>query len=251
MSTKTRLIGGSGHILQVDLRDFNGRAFFSTDLHGCYGLLHEKLNEFAFDSRTDLLFLGADMCDRGPDSQYVLDYLNEPWVYCIRANHEQLLIQTVEDGFSGPAARCLYENGGEWFFNMLDQGQMSTIKAIYESFKSLPLAIELLTPTEKIGIVHAQVPRGCWDKFKAMSPQEMEWEGYAIAQWARTKYDKSDKGVISGVDFVLSGHTPTKSGEIEQLGNQLFCDLGSFFRDKISFVEVYPNFIGQKANGVS
>jgi len=238
MSTKTRLIGGSGHILQVDLREFSGRAFFSTDLHGCYDLLHEKLNEVAFNSSTDLLFLGADMCDRGPDSQHVLDYLNEPWVYCIRANHEQLLIQTVEEGFSGPAARCLYENGGEWFFNMLDQGQMSTIKAIYESFKSLPLAIELLTPTEKIGIVHAQVPSGCWDEFKKMTKPELEWNGEATAQWARTNYDKKLSIQVGGVDRVMVGHTPTDSGEIEVLGNVWHCDLGSFFRDKISFVQL-------------
>ena len=238
------------HIKVLDFTKPKGRVFFTTDLHGHYDLLHESLREVAFDSTKDILISGGDWCDRGPDSQHVLDYLNEPWVYSIRANHEQLLIQTVEAGFSGPAARCLYENGGEWFFNLLDQGQMSTIKAIYESFKSLPLAIELLTPTEKIGIVHAQVPRGCWDKFKVMSTQEMEWEGYAIAQWARTKYDKSDKGVISGVDFVLSGHTPTNSGEIEQLGNQLYCDLGSFFRGKISFIEVYPNFIGKTVGGI-
>lgn len=222
----------------LDFTNPKGRVLFTTDIHGCFDLLHEKLKEVAFDSSRDILISGGDWCDRGPDSQYVLDYLNEPWVYSIRANHEQLLIQTVEDEFSGPAARCLYENGGEWFFNLLDQGQMSTIKAIYESFKSLPLAIELLTPTEKIGIVHAQVPRGCWDKFKVMSPQEMEWEGYAIAQWARTNYDKKLSIQVGGVGRVMVGHTPTESGEIEVLGNVWYCDLGSFFRNKISFIQL-------------
>lgn len=226
------------HIKVLDFTNPKGRVFFTSDLHGHYDLLHDKLREVDFDSTKDVLICGGDMCDRGPDSQYVLDYLNEPWVYCIRANHEQLLIQTVEDGFSGPAARCLYENGGEWFFNLLDQGQMSTIKAIYESFKSLPLAIELLTPTEKIGIVHAQVPRGCWDEFKKMTKPELEWNGEATAQWARTNYDKKLSIQVGGVDRVLVGHTPTDSGEIEVLGNVHYCDLGSFFRDKISFVQL-------------
>lgn len=231
----------------LDMREHKGRIYFTTDLHGCYDLLHEHLKAVAFDSTKDILIIGGDLCDRGPDSQYVLDYLNEPWVYSIRGNHEQLLIDAYEEDFCGPSTNCLLGNGGIWIANISDD----LMKAIYESFKSLPLAIELLTPSEKIGIIHAQVPRGCWNQFKAMSAQELEWEGYSQAQWARTKYDKIDKGVISGIDFVLCGHTPTKSGEIEQLGNQLFCDLGSFFRDKISFVEVYPNFIGQKANGVS
>lgn len=226
------------HIRILDLTNPKGRVFFTSDLHGHYDLLHDKLREVAFDSTKDVLICGGDWCDKGPDSQYVLDYLNEPWVYSIRANHEQLLIQTVEEGFSGPAARCLYENGGEWFFDMLDQGQMSTIKAIYESFKSLPLAIELLTPTEKIGIVHAQVPSGCWDKFKKMTKSELEWNGEATAQWARTNYDKKLSIQVGGVDRVLVGHTPTDSGEIEVLGNVHYCDLGSFFRDKISFVQL-------------
>lgn len=227
-----------GEVLKLDATLHKGRIWFVTDLHGCYDHLHEKLKEVAFDSSKDILISGGDWCDKGPDSHHVLDYLNEPWIHSVRANHEQLLIQAVEDGFSGPSARCLYENGGEWFFNMLDQGQMSTIKAIYESFKSLPLAIELLTPTEKIGIVHAQVPSGCWDKFKKMTKSELEWNGEATAQWARTNYDKKLSIQVGGVDRVLVGHTPTDSGEIEILGNVWHCDLGSFFRDKISFVQL-------------
>lgn len=227
-----------GEILTIDATMHKGRILFTTDLHGCYDLLHEKLKEVAFDSTKDILIVGGDMCDRGPDSKYVLDYLNEPWIYCVRANHEQLLIQTVEDGFVGPSARCLNENGGEWLFDLLDKGELGTIKAIYESFKSLPLAIELLTPTEKIGIIHAEVPRGCWDKFKDMSTQELEFNGYATAQWARTNYDKKVDLIIKGVDRLLVGHTPTDSGEVEILGNTWYCDLGSFFRDKISFIQL-------------
>ena len=121
---------------------------------------------------------------------------------------------------------------------MLDQGQMSTIKAIYESFKSLPLAIELLTPTVKIGIVHAQVPYNNWDEFKKMTKPELEWNGEATAQWARTNYDKKLSIQVGGVDLVLVGHTPTDSGEVEVLGNVWYADLGSFFRDKISFVQL-------------
>lgn len=234
MSAKTRLIGGRGHILQVDLREFSGGAFFSTDLHGCYDLLHEKLNEFAFNSRTDLLFLGADMCDRGPDSQYVLDYLNEPWVYCIRGNHEQLFIATVEEGFNGPASRCLWENGGEWVFDMYDNGKMDEIMAIYETFKSLPIAIELLTDKEKIGIVHAEVPYNDWDRFREeVHPQE---EG--ITQWARTNYDRGKEVVVGGVDRILCGHTPTASGEVEVRGNIWYCDTGSFFTGNVAFFEI-------------
>lgn len=222
------------HIKTLDMRQHKGRTFFTTDLHGHYDLLHEKLKEVAFDSSVDILILGGDMCDRGPDSAHVLDYLNEPWIYCIRGNHEELLIGAVEENFEGWATNCLLGNGGIWVGGISDE----LMRAIYESFKSLPLAIELLTPTEKIGIIHAQCPYNNWDEFKKMTGAELDFNGAATAQWARTNYDKQADIQVKGVDRLMVGHTPTDSGEVEVLGNTWYCDLGSFFRDKISFVQL-------------
>lgn len=218
----------------LDLREHKGRIFYTTDLHGCYDLLHEKLKEVAFDSTKDILIVGGDMCDRGPDSKYVLDYLNEPWLYCIRANHEEMLIAAYEYPNDRQVFKLLFCNGGEWYYDLEPEQQ----KAIYESFKSLPLAIELLTPTEKIGIIHAQCPRNNWDEFKKMTKPELEFNGYATAQWARTNYDRQWQGTVKGVDRLLVGHTPTDSGDVEILGNTWYCDAGSFFRDKINFIQL-------------
>lgn len=224
----------------LDLREHKGRCFYTTDLHGHYDLLHEKLKEVAFDSTKDILILGGDCTDRGPDSKYVLDYLNEPWIYSIRGNHEQMVIDFIEALASGDEREArqpyqmLYCNGGEWFFDITENHQMQ----IYESFKSLPLAIELLTPTEKIGIVHAQCPFNDWDKFKKMAKPELEFNGYATAQWARTNYDRQWQGIVKGVDRLLVGHTPTDSGDVEILGNTWYVDAGSFFRDKINFIQL-------------
>lgn len=219
-------------IKQLDMRGHKGRIYFTTDLHGHYDLLHEHLKAVSFDSTKDLLIIGGDMCDRGPDSQYVLDYLNEPWVYSIRGNHEQLLIDAYDEGFNGPSTNCLLGNGGIWVGSVSDD----LLKAIYESFKSLPLAIELLTPTEKIGIIHAQCPYNNWDEFKKMTKPELEYDGAATAQWARSNYQKNI--TVKGVDRLLVGHTPTDSGEVEVYGNTVYADLGSFFRDKISFIQL-------------
>ena len=227
-------------IKTLDLREHKGRVFFTTDIHGHFDLLHEKLREVAFDSNKDILILGGDCTDRGPDSKYILDYLNEPWIYSIRGNHEQMVIDFIEALASGDERNArqpfqmLYCNGGEWFFDITEQHQMQ----IYESFKSLPLAIELLTPTEKIGIVHAQCPFNNWDKFKKMTKAELNWNGAATVQWARTNYDKKLDLIVKGVDRLLVGHTPTDSGEVEVLGNTWYCDAGSLFRDRISFIQL-------------
>ena len=232
---KHKLIGSQGHIAQYDLRGFNGRAFLVTDLHGCYDLLHEKLKLVGFDSTKDILFSGGDWCDRGPDSKHVMDYLNEPWIHSIQANHEALYIGAYEENWEGGFTNCLVSNGGAWVGGLSD----AECKAIYEAFKEMPLAIEILLPNEKVGIIHAECPYGDWDAFSEITKAELDWDGLNTAQWVRDKYDKQDKSPVKGVDRLYVGHTPTKSGEVEVLGNVHYCDLGAFFRDKISFVEIY------------
>ena len=169
------------HIRVLDLTKPKGRVFYTTDLHGCYDLLHEKLKEVAFDSTKDVLISGGDWCDRGPDSHHVLDYLNEPWIYSVRANHEQMFIEAYEGDFKNQATQMLVVNGGAWVASCDDDH----LKAIYESFNSLPLGLEIHTPSEVIGVVHAQVPYNNWDEFKKMTKPELEWNGEATAQWAR------------------------------------------------------------------
>lgn len=211
-----------------------GRDFFTTDIHGTFDLLHEQMRLNAFDTSKDRLFVGGDLCDRGLYSDTVLDYIYEPWLHTIRANHEEMLIQAYEDNLLGQSARMLYSNGGEWYWDCEPDKQ----KAIYEAFKSLPLAIEIESPKGLIGIVHAEVPYNDWEKFRGVTKDELEWNVQATAQWSRTKYDFQDEESIKGLYKCFVGHTPTKSGEVEQLGNVFYSDLGSFFRHKICFIEI-------------
>jgi serine/threonine protein phosphatase 1 len=220
-----------------------GRDFWVSDLHGHFDLLHEALRDVAFDSNVDRLFVGGDNCDRGPDSKHILDYLNEPWYISIRGNHEEMVISYIEalaeaggDAYSvRQPFEMLFCNGGQWFFDITDSHQMR----IYESFKSLPLAIEYKTKDgKKVGMIHAECPYNNWDEFKKITQAELTWNGEAIAQWARTKYDRQNEDVVKGLDILLTGHTPTKTGNIEKLGNVYYTDAGSFFRNKINLVEI-------------
>lgn len=211
-----------------------GRDFFTTDIHGHFDLLHEQMRLNAFDTSKDRLFVGGDCCDRGPDSQHILDYIYEPWFHCVQANHDAMLVQAYENKLLGNAARMLYTNGGEWYWNCSPEKQ----KAIYEAVKSLPLAIEIESGNELIGVIHAECPYNDWEQFREITKAELDWNGYAIAQWARTKYDKKDMTPVKGLRKLYVGHTPTDSGYIEQLGNTWYCDLGSFFRDKLAFIQI-------------
>lgn len=237
---KPKITGSQGHIHQYDLRDFKGRVFVTSDIHGHFDLLHEKLREVSFNAETDILFVGGDLCDRGPDSKYVLDYLCETWLHSIQANHESMVIDAVDYWNDRQAYQMLFCNGGEWFYD-LDE---ITQKAIYQAFKELPFSIELLLPNDvKVGIVHADCPYNDWDQWTNITKAEFDWNGKATAQWSRRNIDRGLPVNVKGVDFILTGHSPTKSGEIEKLGNQIFCDLGSFFRGKLSMIELNNEFV--------
>lgn len=227
-------------VLELNLENHEGSVWFTTDIHGHFDLLNEQLQLQAFDATKDLLVVGGDNCDRGPCSDWILDYINEPWYISVRGNHEQMVVDYIESLALGEeyreneAARMLYHNGGEWFFDQPWSKQM----AIYESFKSLPLGIELKFENGVVGVVHAQVPWSDWGRFKEMSWEDSE----AGVLWARSKYDYPKRfDDVQNVDWVISGHTPVKGTEPEWIGNQMYLDLGSFFTGKLGFIQIAEN----------
>lgn len=239
-----KLIGSCNHVAQYDLRDFKGRIFVVSDLHGHYELLHEKLREVAFDYNADLLFVLGDWTDRGPYSRYVLDYVNERWVHSLQGNHERMFIEGFESHWhpSNRSVLTLKAHGGDWIWN---SGLTDLDKIlIHDAFTSMPLGMELLLPNDrKVGMIHAEVPYNDWNKWLNITKAELEWDGMATAQWARTWYSTRYQGEVAGVDCVLVGHTPTDSGNVEQYGNMVFIDGGSFFNDSINFVELTDEFV--------
>lgn len=243
-----KLIGACEHVAQYDLRNFGGRILAVSDLHGHYDLLHEALREVAFDSSKDLLFVGGDWTDRGPDSRYVLDYVNEPWVHSVQGNHEKMYIDGFESHWhpNNRSVLTLKAHGGDWIWN---SGLTDLDKIlIHEAFSNMPLGIELLLPNgSKVGIIHAEVPYNNWNKWLNITKAELEWDGAATAQWARSWYSTKYNGRVEGVDLVLVGHTPTDSNDIEQYGNMVFIDGGSFFSGKINLIELTDEFIWSRA----
>ena len=239
-----KVIGSCGHVHQYDLREFKGRIFAVSDLHGHYDLLHEALKEVAFDSTKDLIFVGGDWTDRGPDSKHVLDYVNEPWIHSIQGNHERMYMDGFESHWhpNNRSVLTLKAHGGDWIWN---SGLTDLDKIlIHEAFSAMPLSIELLLPNNnKVGIIHAEVPYNDWNKWLNITKAELEWDGEATAQWARTWYRKRYQGEVNGVDCVIVGHTPTDSNGVEQYGNMVFIDGGSFFSGKINLVEINDEFM--------
>jgi serine/threonine protein phosphatase 1 len=80
----------------------NGRRFAVGDIHGCAKTFRKLVIEELELTKTDQLFLLGDYIDKGPDSKGVLDFIMELLaegfqIFPIRGNHEQMLLESVEN----------------------------------------------------------------------------------------------------------------------------------------------------------
>lgn len=182
----------------------SGRDFVVGDLHGMFHTLEIMLETLDFDRENDRLFSVGDLIDRGPQSERVTHYLQQPWFHAIQGNHEQLLLQSVESNsilkaWTGRA-------GGKWWLRLTDTER----KKVEDMIKALPMAFEVSTATGQIGIVHADIPIGLsWQRFVKGLQTDTELQQHA--QWSRIRhrYVTASETVprVNGIDLLVVGHS--------------------------------------------
>ncbi|WP_434772197.1 metallophosphoesterase [Pseudomonas entomophila] len=190
-----------------------GRDFIVGDIHFKIRALHEGLKALGFDTSVDRLIAVGDLIDRGPDMLDGLTLLGEPWFFCVRGNHEQMLIDAYRTNPHLPYAA----HGAQWWLT-IDETSKPMIIAKLES---LPLVIEVETARGLVGVVHADVPAGlAWDAFT----QRLEdAQVQAVAQWGRERIKKHRPHGVEGVWRVCVGHTWVPHAL--RLGNVLALDV--------------------------
>lgn len=230
----------------------NGRDFVVGDIHGHGELLFVALAQLCngeglhqpFDFNKDRLFSVGDLVDRGPDSAHVVSLLAEPWFFAIKGNHEDMAIRwydrTDPDYATMPIADwpmdagSYVRNGGQWFLDLNEAGQLLVINSI----RHLPLAIELETDEGLLGIIHAEVRsddwHGLYDACEGYIPGKYSKHFKAVeeeALWARDKIQQERSwDTIKGIDAVVCGHTPLKMPVV--MGNQMYIDTMGWRPDK-------------------
>lgn len=110
-----------------------GRCFVVTDVHFQVKKLMEGLTLLNFDPLVDRLIIGGDLIDRGPDLREALDLLGLPWVFMVRGNHEQMVIDAWKNN------RIYSDNGATWWMALSDESQ----DMVATKLDSLPHAIEI------------------------------------------------------------------------------------------------------------
>lgn len=199
------------------------------DCHGEYDRLISFLHKIGFNEKKDRLFCVGDLVNKGPNSDQVLDWLSQPWFYSVRGNHEQMIIDS-HNPYKSTADDVLCMNGGRWYFTLSEKEREN----VYWALSSLPFMIEVETPIGDFGIVHADVPYNDWDRArKALYEDDQHSKNFML--WDRSRYNSNLSGSVSGVDYVLVGHTPVSN--VVQENNIIRLDTGAVFLNKLKEFE--------------
>lgn len=230
-----------------------GRDYAVGDIHGCFGLLDRLLANIGFDPAVDRLFSVGDLIDRGPDSERVCEWLEQPWFHAIRGNHEAMLLDSVQraGGQPGPASavELWVANGGDWFFNL----QRATQTAICQAVAELPWAIEVaLEDDATAALVHADVLDDSWPVTRALldgnKPASHIPDQLAHLLWSRRRAAAATQAMVRGnvdavsvasVDLICFGHTPMRWPLA--LGNTRWLDTGAVYGGSLTVAELAPN----------
>lgn len=212
-----------------------GRDFCVGDIHGMFDLLDALLEKTGFDHQYDRLFSVGDLVDRGPQSMRSVEFLQQPWFFAIRGNHEDMLINAVEDPDDQNLARMWQQNGGDWWQETVDTDR----QAIYTAVKPLPLAIEIDSVLGPIGVVHADIPPGMtWSAFLQALEQGDDL-AVQTALWSRTRAKMHRiAGEVEGVERVYCGHNIVNEPLLA--GNVRYIDTGAYLPEQgqLTMVEI-------------
>lgn len=215
--------------------------YFCGDLHGNAELYDRTLREFGITDNDVVISVG-DIIDRGPhSSRLAFEFLFKENRYMVMGNHEHMM---VEGESRRDFYHCWIQNGGQAF--LTDAGETG-IAFFRQYFSQLPLILEVQHRGKKIGVVHGGVPTRYtdWDTFIA-DTKSMSWNIVEELIWERDTFDKCAQNNtlnaprISGVDFVVSGHT----GVVDPLiyGNRHWID-SMFMSGDITISTVQGNML--------
>jgi serine/threonine protein phosphatase 1 len=225
-------------VLQVRRNPKGGRDYIMADPHGAFSTLYSALEAVGFDTDCDRLFIVGDLIDRGPDSWMCAELLEQPWVFAVRGNHEDMLIELYKNGEPAPGvlAYMARRNGFGWWMDTSPARREAVLAAV----RRLPVVIELDSERGTVGLVHGDVPADMdWPTFveriAAGDPEVLH-----VALWGRVRLAAMDdrgnkvnggvpnKAGVAGIGRLFVGHTPQWNG-VTRLGNVYGLDTGAIF----------------------
>jgi len=219
-----------------------GKDYIVGDIHGHFELFDLLLKELAFNPECDRMISVGDGIDRGPESNRVLEYWQQPWFYAVRGNHEAMLMAAREHK---PGIYGLWmANGGEW----AEQVSEALLDEMATYFAELPYAISVETEYGDVGVVHADMPMNLnWQQLlDKLENQQITERELQVLLWSRESYRKlrlSREYVgaireykIDKVHKVYVGHCVVDTPTL--FGNMMFIDTGAYCNGNLTAVDL-------------
>lgn len=201
--------------------------FVVGDIHACYTMLMNKLNDVGFDFNKDLLIAVGDLIDMGSENEKCVGLLNEKWFISVKGNHEDFCYKGMLD-YGIEFYHKMSNNGGEWFYKLPENIRYS----IGNTLNDLPVMLEVSWRGKNFGFVHADVPVEDWNLLVEMviNDDTMINSDRSVIDhclWSRNVVEMEDYNV-AGIHRVFLGHTVLP--EIKNVGNCTFLDTGGVFK---------------------
>lgn len=197
-------------------KNLKGKDYVVGDIHGMFKNLYSLLKSIGFNFEHDRLFSVGDLCDRGPDSLNIIQWLKYPWFFPILGNHEQALLMYESKQY--PETEFL-KMGGAWWLSVDKKSK----KEIVQAYKNLPIAIEVETDTGLVGIIHAYCPHANWNELNNVFTGINRVKMKNKALWSMEAPLHND--IIKNVKAVIVGHMTQKNYIIN--GNVHLIDTGA------------------------
>jgi serine/threonine protein phosphatase 1 len=172
------------------------------DVHGCYKTLLALVEKLPKD--IPLVFCG-DLIDRGPDSNKVIEFVRQNNHYCVKGNHEDMMIRYFEDSRSG---MDFIRNGGGKTITSYSGADLNNpvLKADLEWLKGLPTYLKFPNIKNKDGdhlLISHSSAYPVWGKESNFGKNRFD----SILMWNRDPRINKIEGI-----FNIFGHTPQENG---------------------------------------
>jgi serine/threonine protein phosphatase 1 len=136
-----------------------GQDYFVGDIHGEYDLFFRTLKSVGFSEQNgDRVFSVGDIINRGPDTVKCIGLLKEPWFFSVVGNHEDMLMNIINNPSSSQTLDILRKVGGDWIDEFIDNDPKQFNLLISTLYANMFLAFTVLTEQGQIGVIHANTP---------------------------------------------------------------------------------------------
>lgn len=206
------------NIIQHFKKNIKGKDYVVGDIHGMFKLLYSTLQNVHFDFDNDRLFSVGDLCDRGPDSLDVIQWLKYPWFIPVLGNHEEIILLYEANMYND---NDLENVGASWWLTL----PVESKKIIIKEYKNLPIAIDVETDQGLVGIIHAECPHANWNKLEDLLTGINGAKMINRCLWSTMSPLQTD--IIQGVKAVVVGHMTQKDYIVR--GNVHLIDTGAVY----------------------